>query len=95
MQDLFGNEIKTKDLVTSSKGGTRRSVLAHRAFTNLYGKTEGKKCHECKHFFFNSYSRKYPKCALSGLMGATSNHDWSSWWQACGKFEPKKDLDQP
>lgn len=86
-KDLFGNEINPADLIAHSKGGPRKSELAHKALLQLYGSTPGKKCKGCKWFYFRVFSKKYPKCHLSGLDGSTQNHDWSSRWQACGKYE--------
>jgi hypothetical protein len=87
MKDLFGNEIAQP---TETPPKVRKSVAMHARFLNNYGITRGRKCKDCIHFFFRSYSKKYPKCAESGLTGHTQNHDWSSTWQACGKFEPQK-----
>jgi hypothetical protein len=86
MEDLFGNELTPAD-VTRAKKGTRTSLLVHSQMLQLYGKKENTKCKNCVHFYFRIYAKKYPKCELSGLKGSTQNHDWSSTWQACGKFE--------
>lgn len=88
MKDLFGNDIKLKDLLKAQKG-SRRSVQVHQMFLREYGAMPGKKCRDCKNLFFKSGgTRSYPKCRISGLFGNTTNSDWSSTLQACGKFEP-------
>ena len=86
MKDLFGIEVKPGSLVKAVKG-TRLSVIIHQQLIHLYGKCDGKKCGSCKHLYFRVYSKKYPKCRVSGLEGSTQNHDWSSRWLACGKYE--------
>lgn len=91
MQDLFGNEIQVKDLI-SNNAPERKSVRAHKVLIALYGVAENKTCKGCKHFIYRGAgNRHYPKCLLSGLTGHTAHHDWSKKWQACGKYEEVKE----
>jgi hypothetical protein len=87
VKDLFGNDIKPKDLVYAQKG-QKKSVQMHQFFLRQYGTAEGQKCKACKNLVWkDGGTRMYPKCRLSGLFGSTPNQDWSSTWPACGKFE--------
>jgi hypothetical protein len=91
MKDLFGNDVTPAELIKKNKASNeRKSEASYKILIQLYGKTEGRKCGACKHFYFRMASKKYPKCALSGCDGHTQNHDWSSRWNACGKFEEEK-----
>lgn len=91
MKDLFGNDVTAVQMVNMHKNAhERKSEAAYKILLQLYGKHEGKKCGACIHFYFRQMSKRYPKCALSGCTGHTQNHDWSSRWEACGKFESEQ-----
>lgn len=80
MKDLFGIETSQ-----GAKTKVRASVLVHKQLVDLYGAVPDTKCGKCKFFYFND--GRFPKCELSGLHGHSFNQDWSSRWQACGRFE--------
>ena len=55
-----------------------------------YGPHSPDHCGDCRHLFVNECSKNYFKCALYGLThGATT--DWHKKYEACGKFEMRKD----
>jgi hypothetical protein len=78
--ELFSGEV-----VQVPKKKPRKSVVAHAKLIELYGAVDNK-CKNCQFLRRRHYSKTYSKCERSGLMGATSNHDWSMYWQACGLF---------
>jgi hypothetical protein len=49
---------------------------------------DGTKCGTCEQHYFRQYAKKYPKCGKRGDTGSAST-DHSSWYLACGKYEPK------
>jgi rubredoxin len=84
MKDLFGNDVVSLD----GKSKERKSVHAHKVLIALYGAIAGAKCGTCR--FFYRKAQGFPKCEVSGLTGHSFNQDWSSTWQACGKYEQNK-----
>jgi hypothetical protein len=87
MKDLFGREVTIEEQARGIRTGERASERAYRILIQEYGVTEGKKCLHCKHLIWKSYSKKYPKCGLTGMNTASRATDWSSQWLACGKFQ--------
>jgi hypothetical protein len=87
MKDLFGDDTK---LPVGTEPQKRKSEMVYKQMITLYGTSEGNKCKNCIHFYFREFAGKYPKCRLSGCDGASRSSDWNSRWNACGKFEPKK-----
>jgi hypothetical protein len=53
---------------------------------NMYGRTEGKQCGECKYLCQRHFKNTYFKCEMT-VISASSATDWRSRWEACGKFE--------
>lgn len=47
----------------------------------LYGKTQGKQCMNCKHYYRDVYSKPYPRCVRY------PNKHWHAFRIACGFFE--------
>jgi hypothetical protein len=84
MKDLFGGDTPIR---LENEPGKRKAEIVYKQMLTLYGLVSGKKCKECKHFYFRQYAGKYPKCELSGCTGASRSSDWNSRWNACGKFE--------
>jgi hypothetical protein len=82
--DLFGGDTR---LPVGKEPGKRKAEVVYKQMLTLYGLISGKKCKDCKHFYFRVYSKQYPKCKLSGCTGASRSSDWNSRWNACGKFE--------
>lgn len=50
----------------------------------LVGKTEGKKCKECDHFYRDQRAKVYRRCELY------PKKSWKANWEACGSFKPTK-----
>ena len=51
-----------------------------------YGRTEGKKCKECKHLVSHKRSRRWYKCLMRGVSNGPGT-DHGCTWNACGLYE--------
>lgn len=60
--------------------------LRMRVMHKMFGKTDGKRCHECKFFMRIQYAGTYFKCSRSRISGGAAT-DWRARWPACGLFE--------
>lgn len=56
-----------------------------------FGKCEGHKCKECKHFREYQYGKTYFKCNVYGNTSSEAT-DWGATLDACGLFNKETDL---
>lgn len=85
MKDLFGNEF----VLPSGSGLPKERLAVHqyKQLISIHGKTDGKKCRDCKHCKQHTGgSKRFYKCHLARVSHSQAT-DWNSFWGACGKFE--------
>jgi len=84
MSDLFGNDSLPP---ADKQKGKRLAELQHAQLVQIYGKSEGQICKNCRHFIVKEFGNRYFKCGKATESSSPAT-DWRARWQACGKFEP-------
>lgn len=67
----------------------QKAKMERNPMIHIYGRTDGRKCGECKHLTRYKQANAWHKCALRQNTGGRAT-DHGSTWNACGRFEEAK-----